>query len=1017
MRNEDFVHLNIRTPFSFYEGASVIPELVDAAVQLNHTAIAFTDRNRTNGLVRGYKAAKEKGLKPVLGLTLDDPADASRYLLIWAKDLQGYGELNRLASKRLLEPQFSLDEAVKTLDDSTIVATGDCDLLSTLMEILPRGSVYGELILPSDSQDRRQMRDVYEFCRGEAIPMLVTGSVGYANRAQQSLHSLLKAIGERQVLRRSSAKLNKVKTRPIFDDGELLKAYRSLPEALMNSRLITEQCNVDLRLGELKFPRPLIDPDKSLFLELKERSEHGLRERYGEPLPMQARERLAYELGVIDHLGYTSYMLVVHDIALDAWSRGVRTLGRGSAANSIVCYCLKLTDICPLRYNLYFERFLNPERTSPPDVDLDFSWRDRDEILQNVYDTYGDDHVAMISTTVTFRARGALHEAALARGIPEDEIMRITRRVPSFSRANRIEDLPEEAPECKGLPLNREPWRSISRDANRLIGFPRHLSIHAGGIVITPDPITKWTALEMASKGFVVTQYDMYGIEDLGLVKIDLLSQRALGVLKEAVIEIEENTGEKAPVDNVEGLFEDSKTWELIRTGKSMGCFYIESSGMQALLKKLNCDNYELLVAASSVIRPGVSESGMMQQYIECVRDPSKAEYLHPKMRDMLKETHGVMIYQEDVIKVAHHIAGISLGRADSLRRAMSGKSRSLGEMSKMEDEFLEGCRKNGVTQDIAKEIWRQMASFAGYAFCKAHSASFAVLSVQIAYLRAHHPAEFMAAVLANGGGYYSQAAYIEEAKRMGLRILLPDINRSREEHSGNSSIGNGAIQLGFKGIGALREETVHRILEMREDKGEFKGFEEFMRQVRPARDETEALICCGGFDQFGKNRPTLLRRMRAGYETLVKSNSPLIEGSEDVFALMPDAPDWTDMEKYARERRILGYSPSKHPLQLLELDMSQALPAVRMEQNVGRRATMIGWVFSQKKISTRTKKEGMKFLSAEDLTGAFEVTVFPRVYKKYAPLLLGNGPFRITGNVEDEQGVCTLIAQKIELA
>ncbi|MBD3167778.1 DNA polymerase III subunit alpha [bacterium] len=1007
----DIAPLHVRSPFSFYEGASPVPELVEIAKTLGHRSLAITDRNRTSALVKLTQEAQKQEIQPVLGLLLDDPKDPRRMVTLWARNLVGYHELGRLAADRQLRPDFSLDQAAARIGDGVIAAAGEVELLDALHRCLPPGSVYGELTLPDSDRAKARTRRLYDHCRRRRVPMVVTGSVAMSTPDKRRTYDLLQAIGSREVLYRNRVGDQAAPARPMDDDGELLRAFRSLPEALVNSRLIAEQCEVDLQLGQLKFPDPQLPDGQVPFEELRRRTEEGLRKRYGTKPGLEAKRRLAYELGVIDHLGYTGYMLVVHDIAREAWSRGVRTLGRGSAANSIVCYTLFLTDICPLKYNLYFERFLNPERTSPPDVDLDFSWRDRDEVLHRVYDTYGHDRVAMICTHVTFKARGALREAALARGIPNDEIRRVTSRVPYFTSTEGLENLPEESPECRDLPLDREPWASIARDANGLLRLPRHTSIHAGGIVITPDPITHWTGLENAAKGFVVTQYDMYGIEDLGLLKIDLLSQRSLGVLKDATNAVERHTGERPPIDHVERLFRDRETWQQIRAGNTMGVFYAESPGMQALLKKLDCVTFELLVAASSVIRPGVSESGMMQQFIECTRDPSKAVYLHPKMKELLGETHGVMIYQEDVMKVAHHIAGMPLGKADSLRRAMSGKYRSSEEMAKVRDRFLDGCVESGVDRETTREIWRQVSSFAGYAFCKAHSASFAVLSVQIAYLRTHHPAEFIAGVLANGGGYYSQAAYIEEARRMGLRLLPPHVNESALEHEGHADW----LRIGLKAIGTLHDDTPQRILDERERNGPFRDLGDVVRRVQPTRDEVEALIAAGALDGFAANRPTLLRNARAGFRVMRHGPGPLAGDADDIFATLPDARDWSDEEHYLAERRILGYSVGPHPLTLLDLPMHGCTPARALERNEGRQVTMIGWAITFKRILTRREKEVMKFASMEDLTGTFEVTFFPRVYQRFAPLLHGPGPYRVRGKVENDQGVCSLVASHVE--
>ncbi|HEX05322.1 MAG TPA: hypothetical protein ENH10_09255, partial [Bacteroidetes bacterium] len=394
------------------------------------------------------------------------------------------------------------------------------------------------------------------------------------------------------------------------------------------------------------------------------------------------------------------------------------------------------------------------------------------------------------------------------------------------------------------------------------------------------------------------------------------------------------------------------------------------------------------------------------------VNDPSKATYLHPKMKTLLAETHGVMIYQEDVIKVAHHIAGLSLGRADLLRRAMSGKGRSHEAMKKLREEFRIGCHERQITPKIADELWRQIESFAGYAFCKAHSASFAVLSMQIAYLKTYHPAEFYASVLANGGGYYSQAAYVTDAKRNGLDILLPHINRSEREHSGKATL----IQLGLRGIGTLRSDTIDHLLKNRDEMGPFRHLGDFVMRVRPTRDEAEALIACGALDGLGKNRPTLLRNLRAGFDAYLNGPGPLAVDADDLFSHLKASEDWSEQQKYMTERKFLGFSPGTHPLALLDIPSDGLTPAGEMSSSCGRRVKMVGWAYSHKRIVTRKTRQTMEFIAMEDLSGRFEVTVFPRVYKRHAPILRGNGPYIVHGLIEEHHGVFTLTADWIEL-
>ncbi len=1002
--------LHVHTGFSFHEGASMPEALVREAVRQGLPALGFTDRNRVSGLIQAHKAAKKAGVDAVLGLCLDDCHDRDRSVLLWAEGARGYGTLCELSSARQLEAEFSLQHSLMRDLPGVVAATSDPELLRDLREVLPPGQLYALLPRFRGRAERKRAVKAFEGAKELHLPLVAAGAVHATKPSELPTAQLLRAIGHRNIL---------LKTPPpanggygvLEDHREIERLYSGVGDALVNTWRIAERCRVDLKLGKLKFPQPDLPPGRKTFDELRKRAEDGARLRYGPALPQPVQERLAYELGVIDHLGFTGYMLVVHDIARRAWGRGVRTLGRGSAANSIVCYCLRLTDICPIKHDLYFERFLNPERTSPPDVDLDFSWRDRDEILHGVYDMFGHDRVAMIATTVTYGPRAALHETALAHGLPEDEISRITKRIPHFTKLDSLTELPAKEPACAHLPLDRSPWREIALQADGLLGLPRHLSIHAGGIVITPDPLTRWTALERARKGFVICQYDMYSVEELGLVKIDLLSQRALGVLKDSLSMIQTNDDVEVNIEDTETVFSDPKTRELLKTGNTLGVFYVESPGMIALLQKLKCDHFELLVAASSVIRPGVSESGMMQQYVERVRDPAKAEYLHPVMRRLLSETHGVMIYQEDVIKVAHHVAGLPLGRADLLRRAMSGKYRSREEMARLSEEFVRGCQDRGVEEKTAREIWRQIESFAGYSFCKAHSASFAVLSMQLAYIKTHHPAEFFAAVLANRGGYYSQATYVAEARRAGIQVLLPDVNRSDREHWGAEN----SIQLGLNSIGTLSDKTLERILQTRGDEGEFTHIGEFIRRAQPARDEIEAMIACGALDALGANRPTMLRNVRAGFDAYRDAPGPLAPDSEDVFGGLSPAKDWTEDEKYLQERACMGFSPGRHPLALLDLSWSGTVPARRLLHHEGHTITMIGWAYSHKTILTRRAREKMLFLSLEDLTGTFEATLFPRVYRRYADILQGHGPFRIHGTVEEDHGVHTLVAKHLE--
>lgn len=1006
-----FVHLNVKSNFSFGRGASTIESLLKRASELGIATLALTDLNGMCGVVPFIKQAAELNIKPLPGATIDDHSDPAQRAVILPTNIAGFGELCRLITARKLDEDFSLPERLKAVSPDLFILSGNVDILKAVEHLKYRGRLYGEIVYHS-RLDAPRCRALSAFCRERKIPLAATNDVHFARPEGYHRHRLLSAIFQNTSLKWAQFSANKEAfLRP---PSEMEKLYEKMPELIHNGEKIAEQCEVDLELGKLKFPQYPLPAGTTPFARLKSLCEIGFRKRCGEDPSRDSVSRLHYELGVIDRMGFTEYFLVVHDIKEKVVEWGMPYVGRGSAANSMVSYCLGFTEVDPIKHNLYFERFLNPHRKSPPDIDLDFSWKDRDRILNYVYQRFGDDRVAMICTTVTFALRASVRETAKVMGLSEAEINRITRRIPHYAPAS-IEELRQTNPECASLPVDIEPWKTVFRRAKGIIGYPRHLSIHPGGIVIAPGKITDYVPLERARKGFVVTQYDMHPIEDIGLVKIDLLSQRSLGVLTDTLAALKKNRKCEPPFNDFNAVCTDPKTREIIREGRTMGCFYIESPGMRALLKKLDCETFELLTAASSVIRPGVAESGMMKQFIDRHRDPAKNfDYLHPMMKELLKDTHGVMIYQEDVIKVAHHIAGIPLGEADILRRAMSGKERSARRMKAMRKRFIEGCLNNRIPEETAAEIWRQVESFAGYAFCKAHSASFAVLSFKVAYLKANHPAEFIAAVLSNEGGYYSPAAYIEEARRMGLKILLPDINLSERDYAGRDN----EIRIGFRAIASLHEKTIDRILKARED-GFFGTISDFLVRTRAGIKETATLIKAGAFDFLGQTRPRLLWKLEALKDRIDSGDNELFGMEETLLKIPQNLRDYDDRERFMMERKIFGYPVGKHPLEFFSLKMSapgNIINAAEIEAYRGERVSMLGWAISHKRIKTRKTNEYMKFLSLEDLTGTFEVTLFPKTYKKYAVQTLSKGPYLVEGRIEDDSGVLSLVAERLEV-
>jgi DNA-directed DNA polymerase III PolC len=1008
-----FTHLHVHSNFTFLSGANTIEDLLQRAQELGMRALALTDRNGLYGAIPFYKAAKERRIQPILGTELDDPQSPEMRAVLLAESREGFSHICRLISRRKLLQEFRLAEELEETPPGVIVLSAHLALLERLSRVLKADALYGELAPATNGTGHSRAHQVIALARKRGIPLVATNDVHFLQPADHLLHRLLRAIGSNGTLFSLSGAEGISAQSYLTTPAQMSHLWREVPEALDNTAAIGERCHLDLKLGSYRFPNFSLPPGETPFSHLWKVSFEGLKRRY-QPLTERAIERLKYELEIIENLGFSTYFLVVWDIAQRARALRIPTIGRGSAANSIVSYCLGITHVDPLTHNLYFERFLNPQRGSPPDIDLDFCWKRRDQILKYVYQAYGNDHVAMISTTVTLGARSAIREVAKVLGLEAEEIKRLTSRIPSWG-VHDLQTVRERFPECRDLPLDQEPYRTVVAIAQRIMGFPRHLSVHPGGIVISPTPLTDDIPLEMAPKGLIITQYDMFAVEDLGLVKIDLLGQRSLGVLQDTVEAVERHEGQEPQVESLPMVFQDEPTRQLIREGRTMGCFYIESPAMRALLKKLHTDTFEGLTAASSVIRPGVAESGMMDQFIQRHHDPAKAHYFHPKLKELLEETYGVMVYQEDVIKVAHHLAGMSLGEADLLRRAMSGKLRSEEAMARLQKAFVASCQRQRVRQGVAQEVWRQIKSFADYAFCKAHSASYAILSFQVAFLKAHHPAEFMAAVLSNGGGFYGAGAYIQEARRLGLEILLPDINKSAYEFTGSK----GAIRIGLLQVKGLSLASVESILGAREE-GWFTSLSDLTRRTQVGFQELHTLIRCGALDCFELSRPELLWRL----EILRKDGggsrdaNTIQEARRDLTCIVPRIPEYSLEERCFIELETFGFMATRHPLQLLvpQPGPEGVITAAQMGEHVGREVRMVGWLISAKRITSRKTEEPMKFMSMEDLSGTFEVTLFPGVYRQYAHLTLGHGPYLVTGKVEESYGAFSLTARAIEV-
>ncbi|MGH7570861.1 MAG: DNA polymerase III subunit alpha [Gemmatimonadota bacterium] len=873
-----FAHLHVHSHWSLLAGAWAPSEIARAAAAAGTPAIALTDTDGLYGTVEFAQVCEAEGVRPIIGAELTEPGRPWRAVFL-ARDEGGYRELCRLISGRHLAPDFSLRRAVAERSDRLAVLVRDHRLLEAAVAAGRREGTYAEVRPaptgsdPTSAAERALRRETLAWAARLQVPLVATAGAWYGTPDNRRAHQVLRAIGLNTTLAALERRAEEGERGPgdletgpfapetawLQEGDRLARAFADCPAALENAAFLADGCRFAFEWGRSHFPTYPTPEGESAFSHLWKLAFEGLARRY-RPLPAAAIRRLQEELDVIEEMGFADYFLAIRDIARWSVDHHIPTVGRGSAANSLVSFCLGITHVDPLKHNLFFERFLNREREDHPDFDLDFCWRRRDRVIEWVYERFGEEHVAMVATFCRLGARGALREVARALGVPDREISKVTKRIPHFSSVQMLDELRDALPECRGLPLEEPPWDEILRLARQIDMYPRHIAVHPGGIVIGPEPIETYVPREMSAKGVAVAQFDMDPIADIGLVKIDLLGNRGLSAITDVCDELRGEEGieivwahdEDFEEDGVINPFRDAETMRIMREGRTMGCFYIESPSMRALLKKLQCDSFEMLTAASSIIRPGIADSGMMDAFIRRFHGAEPVTYLHPVMEELLADTYGVMIYQEDVIKVVHRLAGMTLGEADGLRRSMTKK----GEYDDIEvyrRRFLEGVRKNGVDDATAREIWRQIESFAGYSFCKAHSASYAQVSFQSAYLKAHRPARFMASVLANGGGYYPAFAYVEEARRMGLEILLPDINKSGATWRAE---GESAIRCGLGQVAEVEAATVETILAEREARGPFISLADFCRRVPIGVAEIHRLIDVGCFDAFDLTRP-----------------------------------------------------------------------------------------------------------------------------------------------------------------
>jgi DNA-directed DNA polymerase III PolC len=971
------MYLNCHTYYSLRYGTIKPEQLLAIASENGLQTLALTDINTTSACLDFVRLSSKYKIKPVLGIDFRNGAQ-QQFILI-AKNNNGFQNINTYLSTFLHNQELKIPELAPGLEDVFVIYPYIHKKAYQLKE---------NEFLGIKPQDLNHLK----FSKWNALrsKLVVLQTVSFQNKKDFNTHRLLRAIDNNTLLSKLPKSEQGEETDRMLPYQELCETYDEFPELIQNTTSILNDCQIDFDFTqETPNNQHSYTNNEALdFRLLKKLTYKGLHYRYKKP-GERIFTRIEKELSIIEQKGFVSYFLINWKILKYARSKNYFYVGRGSGANSIVAYLLRITDVDPVELDLYFERFINVFRQNPPDFDLDFSWRDRDDITDFIFKTFKN--TALITVYNTFKFRASVRELGKVFGLPKAEMDMLTRGKYQISQLDTLSQL-------------------VIKYSTYIQGFPNYLGIHAGGIIISEKPIHYYGATFMPPKGYATTQFDMVVAEDIGLYKFDILSQRGLGKIKEAVDIVAYNHPKKPPIDihDIKRFKQDARIKSLLRNAKAIGCFYVESPAMRMLMKKLQVDNYLGLVAASSVIRPGVAKSGMMREYILRYRYPERRKDAHPVLLQIMPETFGVMVYQEDVIKVAHYFAGLDLGEADMLRRGMSGKFRSREEFNKVKQRFFDNCKKAGKPDDLVAEVWRQTESFAGYAFAKGHSASYAVESYQSLFLKAYYPLEYMVATINNFGGFYSTELYVHEARMHNAIIEAPCIN-----HSFTQAVIHGkTIYLGFMFLQSFESKTIKKIVKERTQNGAYESLDDFIERVPISIEQISILIKIDAFRFTGNNKRELLWEAHLKISKhVVQEQVVTLFKTERVHYQTPELPS-TALENAFDEIELLGF-PLCNPFHLLEKQSVNSMRSKDLEALEDKEVTIEGYLITTKNTKTSNGKI-MHFGNFLDRDGDFVDTVhFPPVAARYP--FRGRGIYEITGKVMIEFDCVTIEVVSME--
>ncbi len=993
--------LVLRSNYSLLCGTTPIEDVVHEAKERGYSAVALTDINNLYGAIPFYKRARELGVKPIIGCDLRH--DGSGAVLL-AKNLSGYSNICRIITRRHLDPDFSLSETLARFQDGLHILTEDTRLAAKLASRVDKNYLW--LMLARPGRRVSHQRDLLRQSETLGLRVVATLDMYFLDPEEYALHRVLTAIRQNSVVSRLDPSDLADPHSFLLSSREFQRLFSDYPEGLRNNAGIAEDCNLDIPMGRPIFPTFPLPEECTAPGFLEKLCVEGLRRRYPS-VPQQAVERLRHELRIIEKLGFTGYFIFVWDILSHAREKGIPTVGRGSGASSIVSYLLGVTNVDPLTYNIPFERFLHLKRADCPDLDIDLCWIKRDDVIEGIYKKYGASHVAMVSTHSTFRLRGAIRETAKAFGVSNSIVSRLSKRLPYDSRRDVrsvLGRLPGNLREC----VDGRVLQDVVRFAEGIRGFPRHLGIHCGGLVIGDRPLDTYVPLERATKGIVITQYEKDAIEEIGLVKMDFLGNHGLTIRDETIRLLREARKQDVRVEEIPDA--DPPTLKLLRTGSTIGCCQLESPAMRNLLQMLQVSSIKDIMQALALIRPGPASLGMKEKFVRRARGLEPTTFPHPSLVEVLGDSCGIMLYEDDAMLVACALAGVSPEEGDLLRKAIS-KRNSKEKLMDVSREFIQKALTNGVPLKVAEEMWTQMAKFTSYSFCKAHAASYAILAYQIAFLKAHYPLEFMTAALNHQWGMYPKRVHLGEAKRLGLKILLPCVNRSRREFA----MENGKIRIGLEQVKGLSSATIDAILAER-GKRPFDSLADFIARVRIGRTELEKLILCGAFDFFGRTRPELIWEAKSTFPSAKRRGSrtallcPLPRSLR-----APNFEDYPPAKRLQYELETLELSVTHHPLEFIRPRLNQCgfTESRSLQAMIGKPVRVAGILAAVRETDTQ-RNGAMQFFTLEDETGIFEVTLFPRTHRKYRNVIEDAGPYLVFGTVEEQYGAVTVNARKV---